>query len=412
MQEEPQNIIHIEIKVLGRVNQSDIIGAVFGQTEDVLGEELELRKLQKENKIGRIEVETEYTPEGTTSRIIIPSYMDEKHTVIIAAALETIKKIGPCKAEAKVRKIESIKEIKVKKLIEHAKKVLEKFMSAYVDSQELVDKVTYALRMEQIADYGPEKVPAGPGIDKFDDLIFVETVDELKNLLKYGIKNAVAFEDMSKKDTLKELADSHEVIVLVSRGKEYLVKKLMEFADIDKMARLDQGKNVRNLSSKELYKTIRSAVATEQHVSATQQVRKHDRRDKRHNRREERRPDRKEERKSERRDDRRSGRKDDPRHRRSQSLHPRLEKLFKEKLKEVKGKNVACVLDKNLNTLGMIPLDGAADSVKSLRNVHTIIVDGKISRDLLSAAERIRCRYIVGSESERGSRSVQIVTNL
>ncbi|MBW3014363.1 hypothetical protein KY335_03920 [Candidatus Woesearchaeota archaeon] len=404
MQPEPQNIIKIEIKVMGRVNQSDIIGAVFGQTEDVLGETLELRKLQKENKIGRIEVETEYTPEGTTSMITIPSFMDQTHTVIIAAALETIKKIGPCKAEARVKKIENIKELKLKKIIEHAKKVLEKFMSVSVDSQELVDKVTYAVRMDQVAEYGDEKVPCGPGIETYDDLIFVETVDDLKNLLKYGIKNVVAFEDLSKQATLKDLADKHEVIVLINRGKEYLIKKLMEFADIDKMVKPDPGKRVIDLTSKELFKTIRAAVSTEQIVTApapTQRApeRKFERREQRPPRQEFQRPPRQE------------YKREEPRPQRV-SIDPRSERLFKEKLAEIKGKGLACIIDRNLNVLGMIPMDGLIDTIKSINNVHSIIVDGKISRDLVDIAEKIRCKYLVGSESERTSRMVQIITNL
>ncbi|MBW3011522.1 hypothetical protein KY326_04860 [Candidatus Woesearchaeota archaeon] len=404
MQPEPQNIIKIEIKVMGRVNQSDIIGAVFGQTEDVLGETLELRKLQKENKIGRIEVETEYTPEGTTSMITIPSFMDQTHTVIIAAALETIKKIGPCKAEARVKKIENIKELKLKKIIEHAKKVLEKFMSVSVDSQELVDKVTYAVRMDQVAEYGEEKVPCGPGIETYDDLIFVETVEDLKNLLKYGIKNTVAFEDLSKQATLKDLADKHEVIVLINRGKEYLIKKLMEFADIDKMVKPDPGKRVIDLTSKELFKTKRAAVSTEQIVTAsapTQRApeRKFERREQRPPRQEFQRPPRQE------------YKREEPRPQRV-SIDPRSERLFKEKLAEIKGKGLACIIDRNLNVLGMIPMDGLIDTIKSINNVHSIIVDGKISRDLVDIAEKIRCKYLVGSESERTSRMVQIITNL
>ncbi|MCK4670199.1 MAG: hypothetical protein KAT43_03270 [Nanoarchaeota archaeon] len=418
MQPEPQNIIKIEIKVMGRVNQSDIIGAVFGQTEDVLGETLELRKLQKENKIGRIEVETEYTPEGTTSLITIPSYMDQTHTVIIAAALETIKKIGPCKAEARVKKLENIKEIKLKKLIEHAKKVLEKFMSVSIDSQELVDEVTYAVRQDQVEEYGEEKVPSGPGIETYDDIIFVETVDDLKNLLKYGIKNVIAFEDLSKRDALKELGDKHEVIVLVNRGKEYLVKQLMEFADIDKMAKPDPGKRVNQLISKELYKTIRSAVSAEQLLAASAPVhrapeRKFERREYKPPQKQERVPQRQEYRRPEQRQERAPQRQEYKRpEQRQVSLDPRLSALFKEKLAEVKGKDLACIIDKNLNVLGMIPLDGLVDTIKSLKNVHSIVVDGKISRDLVSIAERIRCRYLIGSESERTSRMVKIITNL
>jgi DNA primase len=47
-----------EIEIDGIVDKPDIVGAVFGQTEGLLGDELDLRELLKAGKIGRIEVDT------------------------------------------------------------------------------------------------------------------------------------------------------------------------------------------------------------------------------------------------------------------------------------------------------------------------------------------------------------------
>ncbi|MFZ8854722.1 MAG: DNA primase, partial [Thermofilaceae archaeon] len=49
-------VIHARIEVDGIVDKSDIIGALFGQTEGLLGAELDLRELQNNGRIGRIEV--------------------------------------------------------------------------------------------------------------------------------------------------------------------------------------------------------------------------------------------------------------------------------------------------------------------------------------------------------------------
>ncbi len=278
MQHDLQNIIKIEIDVFGRVTQSDIIGAVFGQTEDVLGTQLDLRTLQKSNKIGRIEVETEFTGEKTIGIITIPSYMDRIYAVIIAAALETINKIGPCRATARVLKIVNVKEIKIKEIVEHAKKVLEKFMSVSVDSQELIDEVNASFKMSQLTTYGKDEVQCGYGIKYFDDLIMVETVNELKNLMKYGLKNVAVFEDCSKMDTLKELAEKYEVTVFIDRGKEYLLRKLVEATDVDKYAVPPHGKYVRDLQSKEIFQALRDAVSCEQFSKKSVEI-KHDHRE-------------------------------------------------------------------------------------------------------------------------------------
>src|SRR3989344_5152448 len=261
---EIQNIIRIDIEIAGRVTQSDIIGAVFGQTEQVLVEDLDLRKLQKEGKLGRIEVETQYNDEGTIGTITIPSHMDNTNTVIIAAALETIEKIGPCKATAKVREIDNIKGLKVREIVAHAKQVLQKFMDVSIDSQELIDKVNDEMRMEQSQSYSEEGVPCGPKIENYDEIIFVEGMDELRSLLKSGIKNVVAFEDMSKRKTLTELGEKKEIIVLVDKGREYFVRKLMEFMDIDNFATPEDYKKIKEMGSKELHKSLRGYVSAEQ----------------------------------------------------------------------------------------------------------------------------------------------------
>ena len=49
-------IIHAHISIEGVVDKPDVIGAIFGQTEGLLGNELELRELQRSGRIGRIEV--------------------------------------------------------------------------------------------------------------------------------------------------------------------------------------------------------------------------------------------------------------------------------------------------------------------------------------------------------------------
>ena len=50
-------MIYASFESEGPLEKPDVIGALFGQTEGLLGSELEMRELQKEGKIGRIEVD-------------------------------------------------------------------------------------------------------------------------------------------------------------------------------------------------------------------------------------------------------------------------------------------------------------------------------------------------------------------
>ena len=70
----------------GPFQKPDVIGALFGQTEGLLGSDMELRELQKEGKIGRIEVDLT-TRRELMSRIDplvtstpIPVYEDDPRT--------------------------------------------------------------------------------------------------------------------------------------------------------------------------------------------------------------------------------------------------------------------------------------------------------------------------------------------
>ena len=106
-------IVHTQIGIEGVVDRPDVIGAVFGQTEGLLGSDLELRELQRSGKIGRIEVNLETKSGKTNGDIIIPSSLDKTETAIIGASLETIQRIGPCNAKVKVLRIEDVRVSKM-----------------------------------------------------------------------------------------------------------------------------------------------------------------------------------------------------------------------------------------------------------------------------------------------------------
>lgn len=382
---DTKHIIKIKMHVFGRVDQSDIIGAIFGQTEDVLGEKLDLRELQKKNKVGRIEVELETQRDKVVATVIIPSALDRTESVIIAAALETIKKIGPCKAETKVDSIEDIKRIKIRQIIEKAKQVLQKFMSVSIDSQELVDKVADEVRKSQIHEIGKDKILAGPRAEKDDEIILVETKDELMNLLSQGIKNCIAVENKFDSPAIKKLTNKKVITALINRGREFIVRKLMETADIDYITKPEFGKTVKEMQSKEIYKALRGRVSSKQIIQreqtkpmpAPRPVQK-------------------------------------PVQRQIQRPRPtsnvRGMDLFKKKFAELKGAKEACIIDKNLEILGQVPVADLASTIQGLGpKIYAIVINGKIPKDVIFKAEKNRVYYLIGSATEQSSSRVRII---
>ena len=167
-------IIHSNIQIEGLVEKPDVIGAIFGQTEGFLGQDLELRELQRSGKVGRIEVKIDNVNSKSTGQIIIPCSLDKAETAIIAAALETIERIGPCNAKVRVDKIEDVRVSKRDFVIARAKELLRTLQANVLpDSQELTEEVAHAVRMMEISEWGRERLAAGPAINESEEIIIL-----------------------------------------------------------------------------------------------------------------------------------------------------------------------------------------------------------------------------------------------
>src|SRR3989338_3667599 len=212
-------IVNANIDIDGVVDRPDVIGAIFGQTEGLLGADLELRELQRSGRIGRIEVNVDTKTGKTVGKIIIPSSLDKAETAIVGAALEIIQRIGPCNAKIKVENIEDVRVSKRIFVIERAKELLKDLMDKVMpDSQEIADEVAYSVRVMEITEYGNDRLPAGPNIDDADVL----------NLLKHGIKNTIAVNGTSVPQTLIDLSRKKVLTAFVDgdRGGDLIIKEL------------------------------------------------------------------------------------------------------------------------------------------------------------------------------------------
>lgn len=255
--------IHFTIHAAGVVENTDVVGAVFGQTEGLLGEDLDLRDLQKTGRVGRIEVKIESKKGETDGEIVIASSLDRAETALLAAAIETIDRIGPCTASISVDRIEDIRVTKRRHITERAKELLiESFDDGITDSQIILDQVRDTIRAEKVEEIGSEKVPAGPNVKQSDAIIVVEGRADVVNLLKVGIKNAVAVEGTKIPETVKELCLTKTATAFLDgdRGGDLILQELMQTADIDFIATCPRGKSVEGMTRKEIIKALRNKV--------------------------------------------------------------------------------------------------------------------------------------------------------
>jgi len=259
-------LIHISLNAEGVVEKPDVVGAIFGQTEGLLGEDLDLRDLQRTGRVGRIDVQIVSKKGETTGEILISTSLDRAETAILAASLETIDRVGPCVAHVAVNTIEDIRVSKRKKIVERAKEILiERFDDGTIDSDELLDDVRQTIRVEKVGTIGDEKLPAGPNVLESDAIIIVEGRADVINLLRYGIKNAVAVEGTNIPKSVVDLCEKKTTTAFFDgdRGGELILRELLQVADIDYVAFSPRGKSVEDMTKKEVIKTLRNKVPVE-----------------------------------------------------------------------------------------------------------------------------------------------------
>ncbi len=263
-------LITARIEADGVVERPDVVGAIFGQTEGLLGDDLDLRDLQKSGRIGRIEVDIKSDKGRSIGEIRIPSSLDQVETAILAAALETIDRVGPCRAHVTVLGIEDIRATKRQRVVDRAKQLLQSILEQGKSvSENIIKEVRESVEIEEIMSYGKEHLPAGPNVDKSDAIIVVEGRSDIINLLKHGIKNTIAINGTNVPDTVAELSKKKMVTAFLDgdRGGDLILKELLQVADLDFVARAPKGYEVEELTYKQLQKSLRNKMPVEQYLA-------------------------------------------------------------------------------------------------------------------------------------------------
>ncbi len=261
-------LIKARFRADGSVEKPDVIGALFGQTEGLIGDELDLRELQKSARVGRIEVELESNKGKSNGEILLTSSMEKVETSILAAAIESVDRIGPCKAEIEIEGVEDVRVARRKRVIDRAKQILGKIIKESKEKGEgITESVRQAVQIEEITSHGPDKLPAGPNVGESDAIIIVEGRSDILNLLKYGIKNGIAVEGTNIPQTIIDLCEERIATAFVDgdRGGKLILKELLQAADIDFVAQAPQTREVEEMPEKLITKSLKNKIPAEQY---------------------------------------------------------------------------------------------------------------------------------------------------
>jgi len=385
-------LIKAHIKADGVVEKSDVVGAIFGQTEGLLGDELDLRELQRSARVGRIEVELESKNGKSEGNITLPTSLDKVETVILAAAFESIDRVGPCKATITANQVEDVRVVRRKKIIDRAKELLNKVLEeGKIEGESIADTVRQAVQVEEITNFGPDHCPAGPNIEKSDAIVIVEGRRDVLNLLKYGIKNVIAVGGTNIPKTVMNLTKERISTAFVDgdRGGELILKELLQTADIDFVARAPQTREVEEIPQKLIMKALKNKIPAEQYAEM-------------YDIKIEKKKDEEIEKEPER-----PAKKEKPEEKqtavKSNAEEIKKEKIINEKqesygkiLNEISGSLKAVLFDENDKELKKIPVRELTDSLKKSDNISTVVFDGIITQRLLDIANSKNIKEIVG----------------
>ena len=374
-------ILHAKFTADSLVEKPDGIGARIGQTEGLLGEELDLREAQKNGKIGRINVESSASGGKTTGEITIPTSLGVAETALIGAAIETIDRIGPSKAVINVDNIEDVRVSKREYIMKKAQTLLDTALKASsVDTTELLQKLYEDVRQKEFVEYGPEKLPAGPDVVDSEEIIIVEGRADVMNMLKHGFANVLGLNGTNIPKTAVELSRKKIVTLFVDgdRGGDMIISSFLQQGNVDFVAKAPSGMEVEELSKKEINQALRLKVPIEEYEGSNGKRETQER-------------------------------KPVPAQQ-SADVPEEIKSRVLPLVNEIVGTRGAFLVNDKFEIMGRIPYKEVEGSILNIENIYLIVLDGAVTDEIAKAAEESEVKYVIGSRVTGTSQSVKLAS--
>jgi DNA primase len=387
---------HVKLKfeVDGLVEKADIIGAIFGQTEGLLGPEMNLNELQKVSKVGRIEVNVDTRSNMAKGDALIPMSTDISTAALIAAAIESIDKVGPFQAKFALVGIDDIRAIKKKVIVDRAKKIVQDWATKTIsEGEEMLKDVYDASKPGKLTTFGKAQLACGSGVFDSDWIILVEGRADVINLLRAGFDNAIAIEGAKIDESITKLAEGKRVVAFLDgdRAGDLILKELQGIVKMDRVVRAPPGREVEDCTPLELAEILREvAPVSIPDIVTTDQPLPQERR---HTHRKEKQQDY------------------PVSTERELSQHPQIIpathevdnqdnqeiiSIVRDVYPQINETLEAVILDGSLKILLKVPVSDLLKRLDGTEGAKVLVLDGIVTQRLVEAANRAGIEYIVG----------------
>ena len=416
---------HVKLKfdVDGLVEKADIIGAIFGQTEGLLGPEMNLNELQKVSKVGRIEVNVDTKSNSARGDALIPMSTDISTAALIAAAIESIDKVGPFQAKFSLVGIDDIRAIKKKVIVDRAKKIVQEWATKTIsEGEEMLKDVYDASKPGRLTTFGKAQLACGVGVFDSDWIILVEGRADVINLLRAGYDNSIAIEGAKIDETILKLTQGKRTIAFIDgdRAGDLILKELQGLVDIEKVYRAPPGREVEEctpLEISEILKDVEQFINdkindTNTIPSNVQQIRNHHRID--HSQNQSNNQDQNSSITYNRNLTNQSLNKHNNYDNSDQKQSPdnmiskedeEVISIVKKVFQEINETLEAMVFDKSMKRIVKIPISEIMKKISELKDGNLLILDGIVTPRLVEAAYKSGIRYIIGHRTSNLKRT-------
>jgi DNA primase len=370
-------MIHANLIAEGALEKPDVIGALFGQTEGLLGADLEMRDLQKEGKIGRIEVDIENRDKKTYGKIKIPTALDQSETTLIGAAIETIERVGPSDAQITVERIEDVRGSKRDYIIERAKALM-KGIEGSANSKEISNEIKDSAKIAGVKEYGESKLAYGGDLSE-NELIVVEGRADVVNLSRAGIKNVICMNGTKLPEEVKELSKEKEITLFIDgdRGGRLIVKNVAENAEIAFIAMAPDGKEVEELTEKEILVNLRKKIPVREFL-------------------------REESRRNYSRDDETPNKFEV-----NEKTKARLKEIFEDN----KGSDRTILLNSDLKEIRSVYVKQLSGFLGKIREkIAVLVIDGNATKQIIGSAEEVGVQLIVAKNFSTTDTKIRLLS--
>jgi DNA primase len=302
--------------------------------------------------------------------------LDRVSTALIAASIESINRVGPCSAKVSLEKIEDIREARRKIIIDRAKEILHKWNIESMPSvDEVYKEISDTMKIGKVEKYGPEDLPAGPGLEAAKEIIVVEGRADIINLMRCGIFNTVALEGAKVPDSIKKLTKEKTATALLDgdRGGDLILKELQQVTNVRFVGRAPRGKEIEECNCKEIAEALDAKVPVAEAVGKPAPSPK----------------------------------------KLPERVKVEVPEIISQAAKALMGTLEAVLLNDKLELIEKLPVSQLAEKLQHVSGVDTLVFDGIITQRIVDIAGEKNIRRIIASrvsDAVKPALNVELVT--